>query len=276
MVSDDAAVSTSVPKLMLDHPTPARLQAAAEKRSYGGRTVERMHSAACGTKPWCGGRLAHALVECTRRSGETTMIRCCTWIVRALLLCLPLTRAAYAFVDTPYLTPASPRAGDDVQVNVRFGGCDVFVAFPGAYPSITREGNTVRILFFGYSYVDSELCYFEPYTTSPSIGQFQPGDYVIQVDWMFGGMGDYQTVHLATLPLTVTGAGTGPVPAPASSWPALFLLILVLLTIAGRELRNSPRKHLSMSCKDALTRAAPIRCIFCGTRSMVGSRSAGG
>lgn len=125
-----------------------------------------------------------------------------------------------------------------MRVNVRFGGCDVFVSLPGAYPAITQEGDTIRILFFGYSYVDSELCFNEPYTTSPSIGNFPPGDYVVQVDWMFGGMGDCQIVSLATLPLDVADASAAPVSVPTSSGTALFLLTLALLGIAAQELRK--------------------------------------
>lgn len=155
-----------------------------------------------------------------------------------VLTCLLLAQPARAFVDSPYLTPATPMAGEDVRVNVRFGECDIFVS-EAPYPVITQEGNAIRILFFGYSYNDPELCTYGSYVTSPSIGQFPADNYTLQVDWLYGGMGGYRTKKLTILPFTVETASISNEPVPDVGRIALALLIAVLVTSAFARLQQS-------------------------------------
>lgn len=151
-------------------------------------------------------------------------------------VCMPFAQPAKAFVDTPYLTPSAPQAGQSVMVNVRFGECDVFVP-EDPYPIVTREGNAIRILFFGYSYSDPELCVYPPLQTSPSIGEFSPGNYTVQVDWLRVAVDGTSTTTLAILPFTVGGVPNPPQPAPALSVLGLVLLATALSVIASRKLR---------------------------------------
>jgi hypothetical protein len=52
---------------------------------------------------------------------------------------------AYAFFDPPWITPAAPRAGETVSVNIRGGICDTFFEWPG-YPQLTQQGNAIHLL----------------------------------------------------------------------------------------------------------------------------------
>ena len=155
------------------------------------------------------------------------------------VVCVPFALPAHAFVDPPYLTPPAPQAGQSVMVNMRFGDCDVFL--PDApYPIVTRDGSAIRILFFGYSYSDPELCAYPPLQTSPSIGEFPPGNYTVQVDWLRVAVDGTHTTTLAILPFTVAAAPSPPQPAPALSVPGLVLLAMAISAIGVRRLRLHP------------------------------------
>jgi len=65
-----------------------------------------------------------------------------------IVLFLACAQTAHAFIDPPWITPADPRAGEIVSVNIRMGICDAIAEEPG-YPQITQEGNAIRIIEFG-------------------------------------------------------------------------------------------------------------------------------
>lgn len=169
------------------------------------------------------------------RAGEASMRRPLMWIMQALA-CVSGAVPAHAFVDPPYLTPPAPRAGQSVMVNMRFGACDVFLP-EAPYPIVTRDGSAIRILFFGYSYSDPELCVYPPLQTSPSIGKFPPGNYTVQVDWLRVAVDGTTTTTLAILPFTVAAAPSPPQPAPALSVPGLVLLAMAISAIGAGRLR---------------------------------------
>ena len=153
-----------------------------------------------------------------------------------VLMCAPFALPAHAFVDPLNLTPSAPQAGQSVMVNVRFGECDVFLP-QAPYPIVTRDGSAIRILFFGYSYSDPELCVYPPLQTSPSIGEFPPGNYTVQVDWLRVAVDGTTTTTLAILPFTVTAAPSPAQPVPALSVPGLILLTMTFCAIGSRKLR---------------------------------------
>jgi len=175
------------------------------------------------------------VAESTAWAGEASMHRLLMRIMQAIV-CVPFALTAHAFVDAPYLTPSAPQASQSVMVNVRFGECDVFVP-EAPYPIVTREGNAIRILFFGYSYSDPELCAYPPLQASPSIGEFLPGNYNVQVDWLRVAVDGTTTTTLALLPFTVTAAPSPAQPAPALSVPGLVLLATAISAIVARRLR---------------------------------------
>jgi hypothetical protein len=58
--------------------------------------------------------------------------------------------AAPAFLDPPYITPASPTAGDLISVNIYGGECDL-VDMGIVLPPITQQGNAITIPFHRHS-----------------------------------------------------------------------------------------------------------------------------
>src|SRR4051794_2848502 len=107
------------------------------------------------------------------------MIR--TVLVLVLALAAP---SAHAFFDPPWITPATPRAGEVVSVSIRGGVCDA-IAFRPGYPQITQQGNAIRILEYGHHWEDADLCIYDIGTLVEPIGAFAPGDYVLTVDFIY-------------------------------------------------------------------------------------------
>jgi hypothetical protein len=170
------------------------------------------------------------------------MIKSCASAVLALSLFLFADTAA-AFIDSPYLTPDHPTAGDTVSVNIYAGVCDAIVGIPG-YPRISREGSDIRIVLWSVSYHNSELCFLPIGTMTYSIGAYPAGSYTLQVDRdYFDGGGDLRTESLGSIPFTVTGNGgvPQPVPAPALDTCGLALLLLGLIGLVSRERKRSER-----------------------------------
>src|SRR5262245_31551055 len=103
-------------------------------------------------------------------------------VVLILVLALAsVARSAHAFFDPPWITPAAPRAGEVVAVNIRDGICDAIFEHPG-FPQITRQGNSVRVLEYGHHWETSDLCVYDIGHLAEPIGAFSPGDYVVTVD----------------------------------------------------------------------------------------------
>ena len=149
------------------------------------------------------------------------------WRVMApMLSCVLFAPTARAFIDPPYLTPEHPIAGDVVSVNIRSGMCDAVGTIPG-YPSITREGNAVRILLWSVSNIDPILCNYPPGTGTYAVGTFDAGSYTLQVDRRyFGDLGGVLTETLGVIPFTVTAAGSeaSAVPAVDGMWCSVLIL----------------------------------------------------
>lgn len=92
-----------------------------------------------------------------------------------VLLALLVSSNAYCYIDPPTFTPASPSAGEEVFINVRFGGCDGYLSQP---PTITRFGDTVEII---YATVRNNFCIVPPATLTSSLGIFAAGTYAVVV-----------------------------------------------------------------------------------------------
>ena len=143
------------------------------------------------------------------------------------LACVLFAQSAHAFFDPPWITPPAPRAGEVVSVNIRGGICDA-IAFRPGYPQITRQGNAIRLLEYGYHWDDADLCIYDIGTLLEPIGAFPPGDYTLIVDFVYPDILGPATVTLGTLPFTVAAVALAkPVPALVSSGK-LALLMLIL------------------------------------------------
>jgi hypothetical protein len=148
--------------------------------------------------------------------------------------------SAHAFFDPPWITPAAPRAGDSVSLNVSGGICDVFVEWPG-YPQITRTGNSIRIVEYGNHETFEDFCNYGYWTVTEPIGAFASGDYTITVDFVYD---DYPfglaTVTLGVIPFSVVGAAST-AEAPASTASGRIALLVLIGCVALRSLRM--RRH---------------------------------
>ena len=140
---------------------------------------------------------------------------------------------AEAFFDPPWITPAAPRAGEIVSVNIRDGICDAIFSWPG-YPQITQEGNEIRLVEYGKHWDTADLCIFDIGHLAEPIGVFAPGDYTVTVDFTYEDypFGD-TTIPLGVIPFTVTGV-TSAVSVPTSTTTGIFAL---LIFVSGAALR---------------------------------------
>jgi len=151
-----------------------------------------------------------------------------------LLTCLAQT--AHAFFDPPWITPATPRAGETVSVNIRGGVCDSIFERQG-FPQITQEGNAIRLLEYGHHWDTAELCVYDIGTLTEPLGAFPSGDYTLTVEFIYldGLSLEYTTVTLGVIPFTVTGA-VSTAPVPMFSLMGLLGLAFVLSSLALRVL----------------------------------------
>jgi len=153
-----------------------------------------------------------------------------------ILLFAFVTQTAHAFIDPPWITPAEPRAGEIVSVNVRMGICDATAEEPG-YPQITRDGIAIRIIEFGTHRDSMDQCIFGVGTATDPIGAFPPGDYVLTVDFLYDNFPvGYTIVTLGVIPFTIGGTQPG-IAVPASNWPGLFALAFLLTGFGLRMLQ---------------------------------------
>jgi len=154
-------------------------------------------------------------------------------------------QTARAFIDPPWITPAEPRAGETVSVNIRMGICDVIVSRPG-YPQITREGNSIHLLEYGHHWDGGELCIYDIGTLTEPIGAFPPGHYTVTVDFVYDNYPDgYATITLGVIPFAVAGAAAA-VPVPTFTPAGLLVLTLVMICLAIETLRT--RRRTSWRC----------------------------
>lgn len=154
------------------------------------------------------------------------MFRRSTASALTLLFAL-VAQTAHAFFDPPWITPAAPRAGEIVSVNIHGGVCDTILERQG-YPQVTRNGNAVRIIEFGDHATFQDFCIYGEGTVTEPIGAFPPGDYMLTVDFAYSDPLYGPTIStLGVFPFTVIGApATAPVPMTG---PLGLIAILVLL-----------------------------------------------
>ena len=153
--------------------------------------------------------------------------------VLALVLAL-LSTTAHAFIDLPYITPASPLAAQPITVNVRSGVCDAVLS----EQVLSREGNAIHVVFFGVRYFNSELCTIPPGLTDFVLGTYPVGTYTLQVDLEYYGVtGILVAETIGNVPFRVDATPTSAVPAPINEPIALLLLILIIIGLATCSLR---------------------------------------
>jgi phosphoglycerol transferase MdoB-like AlkP superfamily enzyme len=146
-------------------------------------------------------------------------------------------RTAQAFFDPPWITPAAPRAGEIVSVNIRMGVCDA-IAFNPIYPQVTQNSNAIRVIEYGDHVTFQDFCIFDIGTAVDPIGAFPPGDYTVTVDFLYDDFLYGPTiVNLGIIPFTVSGETTAQ-PVPTSSPPTLFALLLFVFGLALYALRG--------------------------------------
>jgi hypothetical protein len=147
--------------------------------------------------------------------------------------------SARAFFDPPWITPAAPRAGETMSVNIRGGICDA-IFFRQGYPQITRQGNAIRILEYGHHWDDLDLCVYDVGTLVQPIGNFTSGDYTLTVDFAYEGYPlGLTTVTLGVVPFSVAGAASV-TEVPTSTTSGLIALVVLIgcLALRGLHLRQ--------------------------------------
>ena len=126
-------------------------------------------------------------------------------LILTLLLAL-VSPSAHAFFDPPWITPAAPRAGALVSVNIHGGICDAIFEWPG-YPQVTRQDNAVRTVEYGAHVDFVDWCIYGVGTLTEPIGNFPPGDYTLTVDLLYDDLlYGSTTMTVGVVPFTVTGA----------------------------------------------------------------------
>jgi hypothetical protein len=160
----------------------------------------------------------------------------------ALMFAVPTARA---FFDPPWITPAIPRVGESVSVNISGGICDVFVEWPG-YPQVTRNGNAVRIVNYGNHETFDDFCIYGLWMVTEPIGVFEAGDYTLTMDFAYDDpLYGPTIITLGVVPFSVVGA-TPAAPVPTLDRPIVIVLsllvsILGLLALPTPRCRNSRR-----------------------------------
>jgi len=148
------------------------------------------------------------------------------------LACLLAVGTAHAYINTPFITPASPHAGETLYVSVDSGVCDAIVAEPG-YPQVTVNGSIVRVVLLALRYTDIELCNLPSGVGTLPIGALLAGTYQITVDVFYYDLfGNPHNDTIGVLPLVVQAAAAAPIGAPAMTTTGLALLVALLGGVA--------------------------------------------
>jgi len=156
----------------------------------------------------------------------------------AALLTL-LAPSAHAFFDPPWVTPALPRAGEVVYLNVSGGICDVFLSVPG-YPEVTQQGTAIHVVEYGHHETFQDFCIYGLWTVAVPIGALASGDYTVTADFLYDDpLTGLTTVNLGVVPFTVVAAPTV-MPVPTAGMPGLFALLLRISISALWAMREQP------------------------------------
>jgi hypothetical protein len=157
------------------------------------------------------------------------------WTLAAALVAQP----AFAFLDPPYLTPASPMSDELVSVNIYGGECDLVDGGMVWPPPVTQQGNELTILLTGAHEEDPEFCYFSVGTHTYPVGIYPAGAYTLRVNWRYSTFSGWPTETLGVIPFTVTGGPPAtPVEAPTLNLAGLGSLLLALIAAVLRNLRG--------------------------------------
>ena len=170
------------------------------------------------------------------------MSRCIAVLFWALLSLLS-SEPAHAFIDPPWVEPASPHSGDAVSLNIHLGICDAIFDTAG-YPQITRQGNAIRILLNGAHYDEgSELCTFGVGTVAYSIGSYESGDYTLQVDLRYDHVPiGPEVMTIGVVAFSVVPREAAPAQVPLDKVGILLIFALAALgiwTLRGAQLRRA-------------------------------------
>lgn len=170
------------------------------------------------------------------------------------LLFILYAQRAQAFFDPPWITPATPRAGEIVSVNIRDGLCDAIFERPG-YPQITQQGNAIHLVEYGHHWTDDGLCVYENGALTEPIGTFPPGDYVLTADLVYTDeVGHPQVLTIGVVPFTVTGVAAS-LPVPTLRTRGYFVLVLLISGFSVRTLCRGHAEILQESKHDRRARA---------------------
>jgi hypothetical protein len=163
--------------------------------------------------------------------------RCIVSIVIVLMLAWTPS-SAWAFFDTPWITPVAPHAGEVVSVTIREGICDAIVEHPG-FPQITQQGNAIRILEYGHHWDNVDLCIYNVGTLTQPIGSFAEGSYTLTVDFVYPDILGPTTITLGTIPFTVTGgAAAASVPTLTPLWELVLLTLVISVACRASAVRR--------------------------------------
>jgi hypothetical protein len=159
----------------------------------------------------------------------------------ALMLALAAPRA-HAFFDPPWITPATPTAGQTISVNIYGGICDGVIEWPG-YPQITWNGGSIRIVEYGVHVGSPDLCIYPEGTLSVPVGSFPAGDYLLTVDFAYDDALYGPTIMtLGVVPFTVLGPVSAAAVPTFNHWGLLALALVIscssLWVLRTRRRRN--------------------------------------
>ena len=144
-----------------------------------------------------------------------------------------------AFFDPPFVVPTAPTAGELVSVHIRGGECDTIIGADG-YPEITRDGSTIRMLFFSVHADQIDWCIYGEGEASFPVAVFPSGSYTLQVDRTYQTIFGDVTETIGVVPFTVSGNAAAIAVPGNATWSTLALL-LALASIATYRLQSTIR-----------------------------------
>ena len=151
-------------------------------------------------------------------------------------------QSAYAFFDPPWITPENPAAGEIVVLNIHYGVCDAILGREG-YPQVTREGNTIRIRWYGQHWPEGSgdlLCAFPIATYAYPLGTFPVGDYTVTAELAYRDFFETPSVFtIGVVPFAVSGGSSiDATPVPTLSPVGALALLGLILGLGFRALQK--------------------------------------
>lgn len=143
-------------------------------------------------------------------------------------------QSAQAFFDPPWITPEHPIAGETISINIRAGVCDAIFGEEG-YPQITREGNAIRLRWFGQHWPEGSgtfLCGYPTGTLVAPVAAYPAGSYTLTVELAYYDFFDGPSIlTIGVVPFTVAAAAAPAAPVPASGRVGAAILVVLLLAL---------------------------------------------